>query len=1032
MIRRTRSASHPGTVLPTLGVCLIGLFAFVGLAVDLGVLALARTQSQNAADDAALVGVRNLNNKVGAIDTNRAAALTAAQNAAKSNPLLNTNFVDAQIQTVRAGLYAYNSTNGYFSVSYPNSLAAGQSWTAMNVQLAATQPTYFMRVMGVTSMPTGANATAVHRPRDVAVVLDFSVSMRFGSMSGWEPGNGNSNGETRGYLNPDPRYPQFGHYARYTRYQTNSLPDYGPAGGTQVANPQTFCTQSTVANRPNPLCIQVPYVMQTGEVATPNNHTMDSPNGPPVVTGAQQTSGPGWSGGFWYDPANPAQNGVTPANLKNAFLQWSPSITTAGNSTTYTPNQYDWSTYSATTAALPAPDFFKDQIPTSGGVNYVGDMWPNADGSKGGPFTETSGTRTAAATLAEFLGIGTFASGASPPLTGNAGIASLSGILPVLTRWDSYRNQTWETYGYDLKVPTWKGASYLTVTPGNATTYVQQAASGNLFQGYSMGPMYWGKTFFIWPPDPRFDPSLNPKTDLTSPDPARLSYTSSGKAMCDWRKRFFLKVSGGSTVAFSSSDNINQLLFRNGVGYTLADGAENGTTVVPNYPAILAWLKSGPQVFPSNLRAGRILYYTSIPSTVANASSNTDQRFWKDYIDFVLGQSNYDPKYNLAGVEYAPWPEGATVGVSQGTLSGVAGTANPGPPTPPPPPYMNYTDNPSRPRMDFWFGPATFLDFISSRSSGRKWWAGTVHEAQDWQLKAGINSALDDIRANHPNDQCGLAYFANFAFSTVRCPMGQDYTSLKSALFYPGSLVSKIKGGDTTTELLPYDSNFNSTLTGDLPNANGGTDPVTGLSLAYNLLSSGATHSTLVPPWGTGSTAAATGRRGAAKIVIFETDGVPNAINSPYWSYYKQVNGTTGQNQSYFQNDNSGTYNVTTSGPLSGAPPWDAAGNAAIQVAKQIVAPTTATNPGYSLPNAPARVFGLAYGDLFYYPTARKTFGLQFLYNLQVAGNTSAADGSNTVPSYQIITGPYQTRIDNIRTAMQTIMQSGVQVALIE
>ena len=47
-----------GTVLPILGVCLISLFGFVGLAVDLGMLAVARTQCQNAADVAALAGTR--------------------------------------------------------------------------------------------------------------------------------------------------------------------------------------------------------------------------------------------------------------------------------------------------------------------------------------------------------------------------------------------------------------------------------------------------------------------------------------------------------------------------------------------------------------------------------------------------------------------------------------------------------------------------------------------------------------------------------------------------------------------------------------------------------------------------------------------------------------------------------------------------------------------------------------------------------------------------------------------------------------
>ena len=40
------------------------------------------------------------------------------------------------------------------------------------------------------------------------------------------------------------------------------------------------------------------------------------------------------------------------------------------------------------------------------------------------------------------------------------------------------------------------------------------------------------------------------------------------------------------------------------------------------------------------------------------------------------------------------------------------------------------------------------LDKISVGTSNA--WAGTTHETQTWQLKAGMNSTLDDIRNNHP------------------------------------------------------------------------------------------------------------------------------------------------------------------------------------------------------------------------------------------------------------------------------------------
>ncbi|HEY3787774.1 MAG TPA: pilus assembly protein TadG-related protein, partial [Urbifossiella sp.] len=219
-----RSRSHRrGSVLPTLGVCLVSLFGFVALAVDLGMLAVSRTQLQNSADAAALVGARNLNNQVGSTDTNRTAALAAARSAAKANSNLSGYVGDADISAITAGQYTYSSATQAFSVSYPGSISATDSWSAVNVQLATTPATYFMRVLGITSMPTGASATAVHRPRDIAFALDFTGSMGWSSPVSWPYMNGPSgNQPTEGLMNPDTAYPKFGHYARYTYYQNTT------------------------------------------------------------------------------------------------------------------------------------------------------------------------------------------------------------------------------------------------------------------------------------------------------------------------------------------------------------------------------------------------------------------------------------------------------------------------------------------------------------------------------------------------------------------------------------------------------------------------------------------------------------------------------------------------------------------------------------------------------------------------------------------------------------------------------------------
>jgi len=78
-------------------------------------------------------------------------------------------------------------------------------------------------------------------------------------------------------------------------------------------------------------------------------------------------------------------------------------------------------------------------------------------------------------------------------------------------------------------------------------------------------------------------------------------------------------------------------------------------------------------------------------------------------------------------------------------------------------------------------------------------------------------------------------------------------------------------------------------------------------------------------------------------------------------------------------------------------------------------------------------VFAIGFGDLFSIspPTSSATSALQFLLNVQKAGGTSAAS-ETALPAGHIITGPYQTRIDNLRTTLERIMQSGVQVTLIQ
>ena len=198
------------------------------------------------------------------------------------------------------------------------------------------------------------------------------------------------------------------------------------------------------------------------------------------------------------------------------------------------------------------------------------------------------------------------------------------------------------------------------------------------FSGFTTGPGYWGKTFFQWPPDPR--------------------------ASYDWRQLYFTDASNNPVV--------NNTTLWNSSSQTWNPPYGSSTNYHVNYKAILNWIKNiGPNPFPPMLQAGRIVYYTYIPTDVPAAAydfsqpnsniTDTSQRFWKEYIDYCLGAyldpfsnlqtpgsptMSYGPDYNWGTVQITARPTGTPPNGSK--LA-----------------YMNYNDNPPRPRHRMWFGP---------------------------------------------------------------------------------------------------------------------------------------------------------------------------------------------------------------------------------------------------------------------------------------------------------------------------------------
>jgi hypothetical protein len=816
----------------------------------------------------------------------------------------------------------------------------------------------------------------------------------------------------------------------------------------------------------------------SGEAIPMNNYTIPTPAGPAFIQG------------FYFDPSNlstPSNsayplstNGSGGPNLINAFQRWSPPTTNPGDSSTYTAPTYDFTGYNAFNVGTeaspkgptPAPDTYGSM--TDGVVTYVGDRARRRTGAIDKSTTDwSSGNNQAAYQGADILGY----TGSAPPTTG---------VSPAFaTNWLNFRDPVWETYGYDLDVAKYRTARGSN-GPMNPATYLATTGSGNVnnilvptadrFQGYSMGPGYWGKTFFMWPPDPRFNQSCN----VLSPDPNNPAYDTSGNAMCDWRLRFFLN--GSNTYYNPQTQNVDAALFNSstmvlgprttttstlvpgtGVNNTfVATGppvitpaytspayytypgndqppvyhaavyhpaststpgywtnpAQYTTTTttnwVVNYPAILQWIKTGPQTLPPNLRAGRVLYYSSIPDDVNTATGNAQQQldkaFWKLYIDFVLGINNYTGKQFLYGQADSWSSSPASISTSATTSYQFAWEAAPSYP------YMRYIDSPRRPRLHFWFGPLSMVHFIVS--NGNNWNPGTGYEAHNWQLKAGMNSVVNDVQNNHPNDYAGLVMFSS-SFSGVRVALGQNYTALQNALFYPQNLLPVINTGDTTTEYRPYtNTSLTGYTTGNIPNASGTTDPDNGLAYAFNLLSPSTVTAGVSA--GTGN-----GRRGAQKLIIFETDGVPN-------TYRALTFNQMGYNSYYTTGASTGTPNGD---PSAMTPAYGVIQQMATQMATTASTSGSGANSGLSLPNAPALVFPVAFGDLFdptLSPNATiASTALQFLANCAYYGGTGPANAT-TLPSTQIITGTYTNRITNLRNCMQQIFQSGVSVTLVQ
>jgi Flp pilus assembly protein TadG len=699
-------------------------------------------------------------------------------------------------------------------------------------------------------------------------------------------------------------------------------------------------------------------------------------------------------------------------------------------------------TVSATSTAAHRPRDTCVVLDYSGSMNNESDLW-NCESYLGSMINTSNNTDSVFPTYAWYnpnlSPLAKLQCTSSDPRVGKCNVTvSVAGVPPLVN--DFYQNAYGSgPVGAFAPAPSSitnsnpGGDQPLTKSGGSApaVTIQDYMGSGSTFttgyctNGYTQGPGYWGMTFFFWPPDPAND----------------------------WRQLYFLDTSANPfrtayspypSGAVSFPDNTKLPILGTG-GFNNPPG-----NYKINYKAILAWIAKNcvqqtpgdGRPFPVELRGGDVIYYSYVPTDVPAAAYNHmnnnvsiawpdySTRFWKEYIDYVLGvwRDPFGAVQNAATPSCSIGNDFTCVATTSGanvSLSGPDGTT-----------YtdqnnntftsMKNTDNPKRPRHRFWFGPMTMIQYISD--SGL--FPGTVHDISMYMAKLGIANALVDIQNNHPNDLVSMILFSRpvyandpagvGAFSQVQYSLSNNYTSMINSLWFPPSFAT----GDCN----PWDKNGVQT-----PRAHGdycaNTATSYGFMLAYNQFSSNAGMRSILT---NGQAAGGLGRVGSQRLVILETDGMANVDSVPSPSWFTN-NGPNNSNYNILptQTVNGASYNTSN----------------LLQIAQAICNKPDGTpgngsgaytpNPGYpGFSGAkPVLIHTLAFGAIME-PTAsgsEQSSVVSLLQAISSIGSTvfpsSSSDPAN---GYKWVIGSLSDREAKMTQAFTRIMDDGAAVVLVK
>jgi hypothetical protein len=197
-----------------------------------------------------------------------------------------------------------------------------------------------------------------------------------------------------------------------------------------------------------------------------------------------------------------------------------------------------------------------------------------------------------------------------------------------------------------------------------------------------------------------------------------------------------------------------------------------------------------------------------------------------------------------------------------------------------------------------------------------------------------------------------------------------------------------------------------------------------GLMLAYNQFAQTTPGDTTLRRWVPPSAtvpegiAGGMGRTGAQKMVIFETDGLPNVSASASLA--------SGGSFSYYRIRFNQANLAGSEYPSTGS----TADNSSA-VTSQIYGIINQMKTAYSSSRKPLRVHTIGFGPIFDSTSSARAGALQTLQTMQYHGNVQTS-ASTPLDSFKIITGDDATMATNLQAAIGRIMQGSIQVVLLE